>query len=77
MPRRLKKPHVLLPLASACPRLSLAIQKYRVLEGREIVGQFSNVALADEAVRKHPKAIVFDVSMCPSRIIQRGAELIQ
>jgi len=74
---RRKKPHALLSLSVGMPRLSFSVQKYRVVEGREIVGQFSNVALTDEAVRKHPKAIVFDVSMCPSRIVQRGARLIQ
>lgn len=76
MPRR-KKPHVLLSQSVGTPRLISSVQKYRVVEGRRIVGQFSNVALAEDAIRKHPKAIVFDVSMCPSRIIQRGAALIQ
>jgi len=69
--QRVKIPTHLLKDSVGTPRLLPRVQRYRVMVGDRIVGQFSNLALVDEAVAGRHTAMVFDVSMCPHRVIYR------
>lgn len=69
--RQRSKPsvHLLAPLAVGEPRLNLATQRYRVLDGGRILGHFSNLRLVMDEMATHPNATVLDVSMCPHRVL--------
>lgn len=69
--QRTKLPAHLIKIAIGTPRLFPRVQRYRIMDGNKILGQFSNMHLVDEAVAGKPGAVVFDVSMCPSRVIYR------
>jgi hypothetical protein len=64
-----KPEHPLKYMAVGEPALKLSIQKYRVIDGKKIVGQYSNLALVLEALAGRPFARVLDVSVSPPRDI--------
>lgn len=72
--QRVKVPAHLVKESVGTPRLLPRIHRYRVMDGNEIVGQFSNMALVDDAVSERRNAVVFDVSMCPSRLIYKDGK---
>lgn len=60
--------------ASGTPRLLPNIHRFRVMNGEKIIGQFSNMKLVEEALIGKRQAVVFDVSMCPSRLIYKDGK---
>lgn len=74
MARKRKPEHPLKYMAVGEPGLKLSVQKYRVIDGKKIVGQYSNLALVIEALAGRPFARVLDVSVSPPRVVNlRGA----
>jgi len=72
--QRPKAPARLVKEAKGTPRLLPRVQRYRVMVGEQIIGQYSNMALVDEAVLGRNTAVVFDVSMCPHRVIYKDGK---
>lgn len=53
-------------------------QRYRVMLGEEIIGQFSNqaLAMAEAAARGRGNSVVLDVSVRPPRIVFQNGRWI-
>jgi hypothetical protein len=56
--------------------LDLAKQRYRVMKGDEIIGQFSNRELAGKTAYEH-HAIVLDVSVQPPKVIYEDGKWLE
>ena len=72
--QRVKIPAHLLRESIGTPRLLPRVQPFRVMIGDEIIGQYSNMALVNEAVLSRRNAVVFDVSTCPHRLIYKDGK---
>ena len=51
------------------PDLLPTIHLFRVMHGEAIIGQFSNIKLADRATHEHRGAVVLDVSVQPHKVV--------
>lgn len=49
--------------------LLASVHKYRVMNGDQIVGQFSNIRLATGTAHEYRGAVVLDVSVKPNRVV--------
>ncbi len=72
--QRVRIPAHLLRESVGSPRLQPRVQRFRVMDGDEIIGQFSNMALVEESVLGRRTAKVFDVSMCPHRLLYQDGK---
>ena len=57
-------------------RLDLAKQRYRVMKGDEIIGQFSNRELAKKTAEQY-HAIVLDISVIPPKVVFREGKWLE
>jgi hypothetical protein len=58
-------------------RLDLAKQRYRVMQGDEIIGQFSNRQLAEQRAKHLRGAIVLDVLMEPPKVVYKDGKWLE
>ena len=60
---------------STGPDLRPSIFKFRVMQGDEIIGQFSNIKLATSTADEY-RAIVLDVSKDPHVVVYRDGKVL-
>jgi hypothetical protein len=58
-------------------QLDLTKQRYRVMVGEEIIGQFSNAKLAGDSAHFRRGAVVLDTSMQPHRVVYRDRKWLE
>lgn len=67
------------PASNPVPRADRlpSLQKYRVMKGNTIIGQFSNLPLAVETADFHRGCTVSDVSVEPHRVVYKDGKLLE
>ena len=72
--QRPKAPARLVSEAKGSPRLSHRVQRYRVTNGAELVGQWSNLDLVEDSLLNRPDAIVTDMATIPPKVIYKDGQ---
>jgi predicted component of type VI protein secretion system len=63
-------------MANGSKKLDLAKQRYRIMKGDEIIGQFSNRELAGKTADQY-HAIVLDMSVIPAKVVYQAGKWLE